>query len=111
MMTLIIVYLLIWIIVATAELVASFLHLLPAAIEPIRIAVGCCAVAAIGGSLYCIRAVYLNKCVHKRWDAEWHVWYFLRPIASCICGGASFLFLKAGLLILESNTQSNARAC
>jgi len=108
MIAVIIIYLLAWLAIATAEIVASYLHMLPPAIESIRIALGCCAVAAIGGSLYCIRAVYLNKAVHKRWDADWHIWYFLRPLASCICGGASFLFLKAGLLVLESNTQVGA---
>ncbi|MFP3794736.1 hypothetical protein [Paraburkholderia sp. SIMBA_027] len=81
---------------------------LPKNLEPIRIALACCCTGLIGGSLYCIRAVYLNKCVRKSWDADWHTWYFLRPIASFICGGASFLFLKAGLLVLESNTKENA---
>lgn len=32
----------------------------------------------------------------------------LRPIASIISGGASFLFLKAGLLILESKEASTS---
>jgi hypothetical protein len=80
------------------------------AVQPaaLRVAVACCAVACIGGCLYCMRAVYLNKCVHKRWDSDWNIWYFLRPLTSLICGGASFLFLKAGLLILESNTKDQA---
>ena len=68
----------------------------------------CCLVAGIGGVLYCVRAVYLNKCVYKRWDPDWATWYFLRPFSSLISGGASFLFLKAGLLLLESKETSSS---
>jgi hypothetical protein len=55
----------------------------------------------IGGLMYCLRAVYLNRCVRKTWDKEWEVWYYLRPITSAISGFVSFVFLKAGLLILD----------
>ena len=51
---------------------------------------------------------YLNKCVHKRWDPDWHVWYFIRPITSTIAGAVSYLFLKAGLLVLESTANAGA---
>lgn len=68
----------------------------------------CAAVGALGGCLYCLRAVYLNKSVHKRWDSDWHVWYFLRPLTSAICGGASYLLLSAGLILLEAGTKSGA---
>jgi hypothetical protein len=68
----------------------------------------CAAVAYIGGALYCFRAIYLNKCVYKRWDTDWHVWYFIRPITSTIAGAVSYLFLKAGLLVLESSSNSDA---
>jgi hypothetical protein len=81
---------------------------LTAETEALRVAVTCCGVACIGGCLYCMRAVYINKCVHKRWDPDWNIWYFLRPLTSLICGGVSFLFLKAGLLVLESNTSQHA---
>ena len=81
---------------------------IPQEYEPIRVAFACCITACLGGCLYCIRAVYINKSAKQRWNPVWHIWYFLRPLASFICGGASFLFLKAGLLILESSTKSNA---
>jgi len=68
----------------------------------------CCLLGGGGGCIYCLRAVYLNKCVHKRWDKDWHAWYFLRPVMSTCCGGVSFMFLKAGLLILESGQKENA---
>lgn len=58
----------------------------------------------LGGLLYCIRAVYLNKCVYNRWDKNWLIWYYLRPISSSISGLISFIFLKAGLLILSVPT-------
>lgn len=60
------------------------------------------------GALYCFRAIYLNKCVYKRWDPDWHVWYFIRPITSTIAGAVSYLFLKAGLLVLESSANTDA---
>ncbi|MCY1311107.1 hypothetical protein D9M70_613740 [compost metagenome] len=50
----------------------------------------------------------MNKCVHKRWDPDWHAWYFLRPIASTVSGAISYLFLKAGLLVLESSANAGA---
>jgi hypothetical protein len=83
-------------------------NLLAAQPNALRVAIACCAIACVGGCLYCMRAIYLNKCVHKRWDSDWNIWYILRPLTSLICGGASFLFLKAGLLILESNTDKQA---
>ena len=65
--------------------------------------VNCALTGAIGGLLYCIRAVYMNKCVKKNWDEDWAVWYFLRPFTSLISGAISFIFAKAGLLILDAN--------
>lgn len=62
----------------------------------------------IGGVLYCLRGVYLNYCVRKSWDKTWHVWYVVRPVVSLITGGVSYIFLFAGLLILESSTKPNA---
>lgn len=108
MFLLIIAYLLV--LTAGGGLAVALLALgfLPMPFEFARIPLGCCFTALIGGCLYCVRAVYLNRCVRKSWDAEWHCWYFLRPLASFICGGASFLFLKAGLLVLESSTKDNA---
>ena len=62
----------------------------------------------IGGCLYCFRAIYLNKCIRKQWDPDWHVWYFIRPLTSTIAGAISYLFLKAGLLVLESSSNVGA---
>lgn len=61
----------------------------------------------LGGVLYCGRAVYLNKCVRKTWDPEWMVWYFLRPVISGICGVTAYVFLKAGLVVLDASQNSS----
>ena len=65
----------------------------------------CILIATIGGTLYCLRAIYVNKCVRKNWDPDWETWYYLRPLTSSISGFASYIFLKAGLLILEASQQ------
>jgi len=68
--------------------------------------INCILIAMMGGVLYCLRAIYLNKCVRKAWDADWNIWYVIRPITSAISGIAAYLFLNAGLLILESDQQA-----
>lgn len=68
-----------------------------------ELAINCILIAAVAGSLYCLRAVYLNKCVRKTWDTDWEPWYYLRPITSSISGLASYVFLKAGLIVLEAS--------
>ncbi|HDR9028764.1 TPA: hypothetical protein QDB14_002964 [Burkholderia vietnamiensis] len=93
---------------ATWAVLYMSLGMLPAIYSDARIGLMCAAIGAIGGCLYCLRAVYLNRCVRKTWSNDWACWYFLRPITSVCCGGISFLFLKAGLLVLESGTKSGA---
>ena len=39
---------------------------------------------------------------------DWHVWYFIRPLTSTIAGAISYLFLKAGLLVLESSSNAGS---
>ena len=70
----------------------------------------CAYIGCIGGCLYCLRSVYLNKCVLKQWDESWHIWYYLRPITSTISGFVSYIFLKAGLLVLDASTQPEGGA-
>lgn len=62
----------------------------------------CSLIGTMGGILYGLRAVYINQCIKKNWDTNWEVWYYLRPIVSTITGFVSFLFLKAGLLVLDA---------
>ena len=61
--------------------------------------------AGFGGLLYLLRSVYVNKCVRKSWDVEWEVWYFIRPFTSILSGIASYIFLKAGVLILNAEIE------
>ena len=60
-------------------------------------------IGGIGGILHCLRSIYLHACVEKNWDNEWLPWYFIRPIASLISGGIAYLFIKAGLIVLEAD--------
>lgn len=76
--------------------------------DSFRLMIQCILIGGFGGLLYCLRGVYLNYSVHKRWSNEWIPWYFIRPVVSLICGGISFLFLKAGLLILEAKKETDA---
>src|SRR5262245_22543555 len=61
-----------------------------------------------GGFTYCARAVYLNACVKKNWDVDWEPWYYIRPIVSLVTGGAGYVFLRAGLLVLDSSKPSDS---
>lgn len=80
----------------------------PTAIEPAALGLRCAAIGGLGGCLYCLRAIYLNYAVKRQWSSEWYVWYAIRPLVSAGCGAVAFLFLKAGLLILESGTHPDA---
>jgi hypothetical protein len=77
-------------------------------LEKPRAWVLCGFVGGIGGVTYCLRGVYLTACVSKNWSNDWLPWYFLRPFVSVICGVVSLLFLKAGLIILEAKTETDA---
>lgn len=90
----------------TCGLVFLLLDLLPKNAAFMKLTLMSCAVAGIAGCLYCLRAVYINKCVYRQWDSNWAAWYFLRPVTSIMAGGASYLFLKAGLLILDSKQET-----
>ena len=68
----------------------------------------CFLIATVGGSLYCLRAIYINKCVNKNWDTEWEAWYYIRPLTSAISGIAAYIFLKAGLIILEATQETGS---
>jgi H+/Cl- antiporter ClcA len=76
--------------------------------EYLQLSIYCGICGGVGGITYCLRGIYLNACVHKRWDDDWLPWYFIRPIVSFICGVVSFLFLKAGLIVLEARQEASA---
>lgn len=62
----------------------------------------CALVGGIGGTAYCLRAVYIHVCLEDDWDDQWLPWYFIRPFVSLIVGGISYVFLRAGLLVLDA---------
>jgi len=72
--------------------------------ENISLAMYCGFCGGIGGVTYCLRGVYINACVLDQWSEKWFPWYFIRPIVSFICGVVSFVFLKAGLIVLEAQS-------
>ena len=98
-------YLILWLIGGVFLMVWQHFVELPAWYMENLLWVQCVLIGLIGGLIYCLRAVYLNKCVRKSWDKEWEVWYYLRPITSAISGFVSFVFLKAGLLVLDAATK------
>jgi hypothetical protein len=81
---------------------------LPIRIQGLSLGLGCAAVGGLGGCLYCLRGMYLAISVRKDWSSHWFAWYILRPIASAGCGAVSFIFLRAGLLVLEAGSQPSA---
>lgn len=75
---------------------------LPEWLMPHSVPFLCAIIGGMGGLMYCFRGIYLNACVHSRWDMKWWPWYVLRPVVSILCGLVSYLFLKAGLLVLDA---------
>lgn len=62
----------------------------------------CALWGAVGGTTYCLRAVYRHRCVDRSWDSGWALWYFVRPIVSFVAGLVAYVFLAAGLLVLNT---------
>jgi hypothetical protein len=75
---------------------------LPEWVIPARAVLFSIALGSLGSAAYCLRAVYLNRGVHKRWSPDWMPWYYLRPVVGAIFGGVSYVVLKAGLLLLDA---------
>lgn len=91
-----------------AAVCAYLANWFPAWMATVRMWFLCAIAGGFGGTVYCLRGVYLNACVRKRWDPDWQPWYFIRPFVSVVCGAVSYLFLSAGLLILESAQKQGA---
>lgn len=75
----------------------------PAWLTAYQLAINCILVASLAGVLYCIRAVYTNYSARDTWEKRWELWYYLRPLASGIAGLVAFIFLKAGIAVLEAS--------
>src|SRR6476620_3858718 len=94
----------------TTLFACNALHVLPSWVDALGTCFNTALMGALAGCVYCLRAVYVNHCVKDQWNSRWMVWYFVRPITSCAIGGVSTLFLKAGLLALNSEPSSAASA-
>ena len=68
-----------------------------------------CGIAGgIGGALYCLRGLYLNVSVKDQWDGRWALWYVARPLASVVMGVMAYIFIQAGLLVLEATDKETS---
>lgn len=101
----IIIYLILLLCVTGVLMIGPHIFSLPSWYLDNLLFANCAYMGALGGILYCLRAVYLNKCVSKNWDKSWETWYYLRPITSTLTGLISSIFLKAGLLVLQASNQ------
>lgn len=72
------------------------------------LSIQCILISTLAGILYCLRAIYLNCSVRKNWDNCWEVWYYIRPVTSAISGLVAYIFLKAGMIVLEAQQVENA---
>ncbi|MFD2256862.1 hypothetical protein ACFSSA_09255 [Luteolibacter algae] len=83
-------------------LVITLLESSPAWIRDNALAVRCGLSGGLGGAIYLLRAVYLRCCVYRDWTSIWIPWYLIRPLISTLCGIVAFVFLSAGLMILDA---------
>lgn len=67
-------------------------------------------VGAVGGVSYCMRAVYINRCVKNEWNARWWPWYVVRPLLGSIVGVVAFLLISAGLFVFGGVHESSTRS-
>ena len=100
------VYLIVWLLIFAGGLFCLKIGCVSNLFSSMEILLGCILIGGIGGSVYCLRAIYLQACVKKQWDENWIVWYLLRPLLSAVVGGVSYLFIKAGLVLFNSSGQS-----
>jgi len=76
---------------------------MPSWLAAYQLAINCILTASLAGVLYCIRAIYINYSVNNTWSKRWEVWYYLRPLASAVAGLVAYIFLKAGMVVLEAS--------
>lgn len=101
-MKLVITYQILWLLVLSLLWSLELRELLPTWFTPYSLPYQCALIGAVGGVIYCLRAVYLNRSVKGQWNDDWNVWYYLRPLVSLLIGAVAYIFLKAGLLVLDS---------
>jgi hypothetical protein len=60
------------------------------------------ALSCLGSVIYCLRAIYLHRCIRKDWDAQMAAWYWLRPLVGLLTGAVVFILVNAGLVMLNA---------
>ena len=95
-------YIVLFVGVLTWMLVLTHLVSSPAWIRDNALLVRCGLSGGLGGAIYLLRAVYLRCCVYRDWTTAWIPWYLIRPLISTMCGIVAFVFLSAGLMILDA---------
>ena len=102
-MKLIILYQIFWLLILSILWSLELRDLLPEWSTPFGLPYQCALIGAVGGVIYCLRAVYLNRSVKGQWNDDWNVWYYLHPLVSLLVGAVAYIFLKAGLLVLDAD--------
>lgn len=103
----VVAYLIALLILPLIYFIAASKGALPDWIKVNQLIVECVLFGLTGGVTYCLRAVYLNKCVRKQWDTNWVTWYFLRPLVSLILGGITFFIFQIGLVTVGVKEAEN----
>jgi hypothetical protein len=106
---LIICYQLIWLVAVCFVGSLELREQLPSWLAPFSLGIHCALMGSVGGTTYCLRAVYLNRAVRGSWNDDWAVWYYVRPLVSTIAGAVSYVALSAGLLVLEASYGPESR--
>lgn len=101
-------YLIAFLLILLVALIYTLSGQLPCWTSDYELPIFCTLSGGFGGVLYCLRGVYLNYSVRKQWDKVWYPWYIIRPIVSMLTGVISFIFLKAGLLVLEARPKDES---
>jgi hypothetical protein len=102
------VYLLIFLFCLVASMLSALGGYLPNWLADYDLPLFCALSGGFGGIVYCMRGLYVNYSARKNWDTAWYPWYFIRPVVSVVTGGISFIFLKAGLLVLEAKPENES---
>lgn len=57
----------------------------------------------LGGSFYCLRALYRHGSVYQNWNNTWIIWHILRPFAAALSALAAFILVQGGLVLLDAD--------
>ena len=92
-----------------ALLVSSYKITWEGTLSATELALRCCIVGTLGCCLYCLRSLYIHGAVESDWDSKWLSWHLLRPFAASISSLSALVLLKAGLILLNSETSTDEK--